>query len=761
MPSSDLSALDTRAEVIFREHRQRIYERTDRVFVGLLLAQWIAGIAAAWIVAPRTWAGSASETHLHVWAAIFLGGAITSLPVVLGLSRSGRRSTRHIIAVSQMLMSGLLIHLTGGRIETHFHVFGSLAFLAFYRDWEIFVPATLVVAADHFLRGIYWPESVYGVTAAPWRWLEHAGWVLFENVFLINSCLQSLREMHGIARQQAQLEQVNEQTERTVQLRTAELRTSEELFRSLSAASPLGIFQADPLGGVTYVNSRWAEIVGRTSADGLEERWRQCVHPEDLAGVLESWSTAVQKRDEQAAEFRVLRPDGDVRWVHGRARPMLGADGATLGYVGTLEDISDRKQAEARREADARTSAALARVGRELISSLETPVLLDRVCQLAATVLGADYSNTWLHQPAENVYLPIAGHGLAADHWEALKTIRLEAGAFVPLLAELGQGRILQLTEEDAKHPVLAALLTRHGAKVVACIPLVRGDDLIGVQIAAYRDSRAAFTAERGRVAHGIGQLASMALTNARLLEEVAAADRLKTEFVSTMSHELRTPLNVIIGYTEMLADDDPEQRAFLIGQIRRSSVDLLDMITATLDLGRMVAGRDEPQLEVVALRMLWEDLDTELASLPRTGEVALSWGDPGDVTLHTDRRKLRTILKNLIGNAIKFTPAGAITVECEVLGNGCMLRIRDTGVGIATESLPFIFDMFRQADSSETRSYGGVGLGLYIVRTLVTQLGGSIEVTSELGRGSLFEVRLPVPAAKHGASEGKLAAVG
>ena len=106
-----------------------------------------------------------------------------------------------------MLMGALLIHLTGGRIETHFHVFGSLAFLAFYRDWRVLVPATIVVALDHLLRGIFWPQSVYGVlVASQWRWLEHAAWVVFEDVFLVVSCLRSVAEMrqtggaHGGAR---------------------------------------------------------------------------------------------------------------------------------------------------------------------------------------------------------------------------------------------------------------------------------------------------------------------------------------------------------------------------------------------------------------------------------------------------------------------------------------------------------------------------------------------------------------------------------
>src|SRR3989442_14926082 len=185
--SSELAALiGRRAEALFLEHRQSIYQRTDRLFAGLMALQWVAALAAAYWVSPLTWSGRYSQTHVHVWAALFLGGAITLFPVCLALIRPGRASTRNVIAVGQMLMSALLIHLSGGLIETHFHVFGSLAFLAFYRDWRVLISASFVVALDHYLRGVYWPASVYGVLAPSWwRWLEHAGWVIFEDVFLI------------------------------------------------------------------------------------------------------------------------------------------------------------------------------------------------------------------------------------------------------------------------------------------------------------------------------------------------------------------------------------------------------------------------------------------------------------------------------------------------------------------------------------------------------------------------------------------------
>jgi two-component system, sensor histidine kinase and response regulator len=196
-----------RADFLFQESRLANYKRIDRLFAGLMCFQWVAGVVAALVISPRAWAGSVSSVHIHVWAAVFLGGLITIFPVALAILKPGEVLTRHIIAVAQMLMSALLIHLSGGRIETHFHVFGSLAFLAFYRDWRVFIPATIVIALDHFFRGLYWPQSVFGVLApSQWRWVEHAGWVIFENIFLIQSCLQTTKEMRESAAKQAELE---------------------------------------------------------------------------------------------------------------------------------------------------------------------------------------------------------------------------------------------------------------------------------------------------------------------------------------------------------------------------------------------------------------------------------------------------------------------------------------------------------------------------------------------------------------------------
>ena len=213
-------ATAARASELREEHLRARRARVDRMFAVLLAIQYVAGIIGALTVSPYAWEGKVHVLHMHVWVAVLGGAGIAILPILLAIFRPGTTITRHVIAASQMLSSALLIHLTGGRIETHFHVFGSLAFLAFYLDWQVLLTATVVVAADHFLRGIFWPESVYGIANPEWwRFLEHAGWVVFEDVFLFWSCILGLREISDSTRRQAEVEHLSEQE----QLKTAAL----------------------------------------------------------------------------------------------------------------------------------------------------------------------------------------------------------------------------------------------------------------------------------------------------------------------------------------------------------------------------------------------------------------------------------------------------------------------------------------------------------------------------------------------------------
>ena len=306
-----------RSAALFEDSENQILQRTDHMFAWLMSFQWLAGIAAAFWISPKTWIGATSQTHVHVWAAIFLGGAISGLPVYLAFKRPGRASTRHIIAVAQMLTSALLIHLTGGRIETHFHVFGSLALLAFYRDWRVLVSATLVVAVDHLMRGLFWPQSVFGVlTASSWRWLEHAGWVIFEVVFLIMSIQLSLRDMLQVAERQARLEALKDSIEQRVDERTRELQR--EIHERIETQSKLEdthqqLLQVSRQAGMAEVATGVLHNVGNVlnsvsvSATVVCDRLRQ-----SEVGDLQRAAAMMRGKNGQLAQFLTTDPKGKL-----------------------------------------------------------------------------------------------------------------------------------------------------------------------------------------------------------------------------------------------------------------------------------------------------------------------------------------------------------------------------------------------------------------------------------------------------------------
>jgi signal transduction histidine kinase/CheY-like chemotaxis protein len=225
--------IQQRADQIWDERVTRERSAIDRVFLWLLFAQWIFAIFLAFKISPRAWDGRVSSIHIHVHIAVVFGALINMLPMVLIFTRPGWAGTRYAIATVQMLWSSMLIHLTGGRIETHFHVFVSLAFLASYKDWRVLIPATLTVAVDHFARGLLWPVSVYG-TMSPewWRFLEHAGWVFFEDAVLFVACRRGLALDRMVAEREAHLEAEIEQSH----IREAEIAKARSAAEQASRA---------------------------------------------------------------------------------------------------------------------------------------------------------------------------------------------------------------------------------------------------------------------------------------------------------------------------------------------------------------------------------------------------------------------------------------------------------------------------------------------------------------------------------------------
>jgi len=395
-------------------------------------------------------------------------------------------------------------------------------------------------------------------------------------------------------------------------------------------------------------------------------------------------------------------------------------------------------------------AAALARVGRELISSLAMPVILDRLCQLTTEVLECDCSHTVLWSAKDQAYVPVSGHGLPAEQWEVLRLLKIPAAHLADGIATLDRHEVHQRVLSEYSDPAMQGLGKELGITVALGMALRRGDELIGIHSACYRGRLDRFTPQQERIAHGVAQLASMALENARLVEELGRANRLRSEFVATMSHELRTPLNVIVGYNELLIDGvfgelNAEQTETL-HRVGKSARELLDLINATLDMSRLESGRLPVNLREVWVPDLLREIDSETQGLRENTAVRFVWEVPAQLPyLSTDPFKLKMVLKNLITNAVKFTHAGSVIVAAQS-GNGHIeFSVADTGIGIAPEAQAMIFEPFRQVDSSITRRYGGVGLGLYIVRRLLDLLGGTVAVESEVGRGSTFRVRLPL----------------
>ncbi|HUR59159.1 MAG TPA: ATP-binding protein [Opitutaceae bacterium] len=329
---------DESLDVLRRHH--------DRFFAWLLFTQWIATIFVALIVSPRTWAGTTYSTHIHVWAAVLLGGAISLFPAWLGWKHRGRVATRHLIAMAQMLMSGLLIHLTGGRIETHFHVFGSLAFLAFYRDTRVLITATVVVYVDHLARGALWPESVYGVlVATPWRSIEHAFWVLFEVVFLTLSIRRGLSEMHDVAGRQVSLERINGRMEHIVTERTHALAESETRFRALFQDTPIGLYRAAPSGELQLANPAMLRLLGYGS---VEEMRAARANLQGDGTRLNFFREITTNGAAEGHETQWNRRDGTRVELRETARAFRDANGQITHIDGSAEDVTAHRQLEER-----------------------------------------------------------------------------------------------------------------------------------------------------------------------------------------------------------------------------------------------------------------------------------------------------------------------------------------------------------------------------------------------------------------------------
>jgi signal transduction histidine kinase len=258
---------------------------------------------------------------------------------------------------------------------------------------------------------------------------------------------------------------------------------------------------------------------------------------------------------------------------------------------------------------------------------------------------------------------------------------------------------------------------------------------------------------------YGIDQLCIIfekALERRRLRAKVGHLEelnRLKSEFLASMSHELRTPMNAIIGYSSLLLDrvygEISSKQEQGLKRIETNGKNLLQLINNILDLSKLSAGRMSTFVESCNLSEIIDEVISTTECLARERKLTLTTDVKESILLKTDKTKLKQVLINLVGNAIKFTHQGGIAIKVEMLSDPSRVRlyVQDSGIGIKEEDLPLLFEEFKQLDSSSTREYGGTGLGLSISKKIVELLGGTIQVRSTVNVGSTFIVTLPIEA--------------
>lgn len=338
------------------------------------------------------------------------------------------------------------------------------------------------------------------------------------------------------------------------------------------------------------------------------------------------------------------------------------------------------------------------------------------------------------------------------------KAVTAKSGGGLRRMLPDGNTPLVVKNAQTDPRSLSSEFVKKYGLVSFLRVPLTVKDNAIGVLTFFTREEHEFSSDEVDFLVTLAGQ-AAIAIHNSQLYEQIKSqaaelqtSNQVKNEFLSVMSHELRTPLNIIMGYAgivrEQLLGDINEKQDEALSKVIVHSQDLLKMISEILQTTSIEARAVKIDPVEVDVAEFFADLRSNYELL-RTNGVDMVWDcASAPRIIETDGEKLKHVLQNLINNALKFTPKGRITISARPDDqDGLKIAVADTGVGISEEALRYIFDKFRQADSSETRRFGGVGMGLYIAKGLTEFLGGRIEVESELGRGTTFTVTLPCQA--------------
>jgi len=445
------------------------------------------------------------------------------------------------------------------------------------------------------------------------------------------------------------------------------------------------------------------------------------------------------------------------------ARTTLAYENSELGQMArafdNLAQALEKRQAEAVESAQRihkqrQQQAVLYDLNRNITSTLDLATvvrtLLDHISALFPTCA---VTISWINKQTNNLE-PIAHRGFSAT---GQTETDLESAQMMALVVLKQQSPVAISNAQRDQDTASYDFLLRHKLTSYLGLPLVAKREILGV-LSFYTREEREFSHEEIDFLNALVNEAAIAIYNSRLFEqtreqtiELEKSNKIKDEFLGVMSHELRTPLNIIMNYSEALkmgtfGTISPDQEMGT-DKIRVQARHLLSLINGILEITKIESGTVTVQSDHFDLTDFMSENKSDYM-LAMEKDLALEWDYPADLpVIASDRVKLKQILMNLINNAIKFTDQGCVNISARVLADGrtLELRVADTGPGIPDELLPFVFEKFRQIDSATTRDHSGAGLGLYIVKNFVALLGGSIDVRSRIGEGSVFTVRVPI----------------
>ncbi len=436
-----------------------------------------------------------------------------------------------------------------------------------------------------------------------------------------------------------------------------------------------------------------------------------------------------------------------------RMNSIAWPDNCAKSYARLEQKVENRTRDLAQ---SVRELKALEEVGRALAGSLELKDVLATILTRAVELVGADGGAVYSFDRERRAFNLAGAHGLDPSFVNALREVRMTR--LDGLLAEVADhGRPVQIPEiaETNGFPLKAATLAA-GFRSALVVPLVGPDGVLGALLVESRRV-GRFAANKIGLMQTFAHQSVLAMHNAKLfrqLEEksrqLARASEHKSRFFANMSHELRTPLNAVLGYAELLQDglygEMPERAKQVLERVQTNGAHLLGLINDVLDLSKLEAGELSLVLDDYSMQAIIDQAVSTTYALAHAKELDVTREIDGELPLgRGDERRLMQVLLNIVGNAIKFTDKGGVTIRARAIGGHFEIAVEDTGPGIAAEDQARIFEAFQQGDNTNTRLKGGTGLGLSISQRFIEMHGGTLEVASTLGVGSTFTITLPI----------------